>query len=48
MGIAASTHVVLTLTADPRLRSRLVVVPTVMTTLSIIAVGLIVYIARRE
>jgi hypothetical protein len=48
VGIAASTHVALTLTADPLLRNRLVLVPTVMATLGIIAVGLIVYVARRE
>ncbi|MGC8638331.1 MAG: Gldg family protein [Isosphaeraceae bacterium] len=48
VGIAASTHVALTLTADPLLRNRLVLVPTVMATLSIIAAGLIVYVARRE
>ena len=48
VGIAASTHVALTLTADPLLRNRLVLVPTVMATLAIIAAGLIVYVARRE
>jgi hypothetical protein len=48
VGIAANTHVALTLTADPMLRNRLVLVPTVMATLGIIAVGLIVYAARRE
>ena len=48
VGIAASTHVALTLTADPLLRNRLVLVPTVMVTLAIIAAGLIVYVARRE
>ncbi len=48
VGITASTHVALTLTADPLLRSRLVLVPTVMAVLAIIAVGTIVYVARRE
>ena len=48
VGIAASTHVALTLTADPLLRNRLVLVPTVMATLFIIAAGLIVYLVRRE
>jgi len=38
----------LTLTADPVLRSRLVLVPTVMAVLGIIAAGTIVYVARRE
>lgn len=48
VGIAANTHVALTLSADPLLRNRLVLVPTVMATLAIIAAGLIVYVARRE
>jgi len=48
VGITASTHVALTLTADPVLRSRLVLVPTVMAVLGIIAAGTIVYVARRE
>ncbi len=48
VGITASTHVALTLTADPLLRTRLVLVPTVMAVLSIIALGTIVYVARRE
>ncbi len=48
VGIAANTHVALTLTADPLLRYRLVLVPTVMAVLGIIAVGTIVYVARRE
>jgi hypothetical protein len=48
VGITASTHVALRLTADPVLRSRLVLVPTVMAVLGIIAVGTIVYVARRE
>ncbi|HMF37551.1 MAG TPA: Gldg family protein, partial [Isosphaeraceae bacterium] len=48
VGITANTHVALTLTADPLLRSRLVLVPTVMAVLGIIAAGTIVYVARRE
>ncbi len=48
VGITANTHVALTLTADPVLRSRLVLVPTVMAMLGIIAVGTIVHVARRE
>jgi hypothetical protein len=48
VGITASTHVALTLTADPLLRSRLVLVPTVMAVLGIIAIGTVVYVARRE
>jgi hypothetical protein len=48
VGIAASTHVALTLTADPLLRNRLVLVPTVLAVLGTLAVGSIVYVARRE
>ena len=48
VGITASTHVALTLTANPVLRSRLVLVPTVMAVLAIITLGTIVYVARRE
>ena len=48
VGITASTHVALTLTANPLLRSRLVLVPTVMAVLAIITLGTIVYVARRE
>ena len=48
VGIAASAHVALTLTADPQLRSRLVLVPTVLAVLGTLAVGTIVYVARRE
>ena len=48
VGIAASTHVALTLTADPLLRNRLILVPTVLATLAIAAVGLLVYLASRE
>jgi hypothetical protein len=48
VGIPANTHVALTLTADPQLRSRLVLVPTVLTFLATISVGLLVYMARRE
>jgi hypothetical protein len=36
------------LTADPMLRNRLVLVPTVFAVLTIISAGLIVYLARRE
>ena len=48
IGIAASTHVALTLTADPLLRNRLILVPTVLATLAIVAAGVLVYLARRE
>jgi len=48
VGITANTHVALTLTADPLLRTRLVLVPTVMTVLAILVLGTIIYVARRE
>jgi hypothetical protein len=48
MGIAPKTHVALTLTVDPGLRDRLIRVPTVTAVLAIIAVGLLIYVARRE
>lgn len=48
LGIAAKTHVALTLTANPALRSRLILVPSVTAVLLIIAVGISVLVARRE
>jgi hypothetical protein len=47
LGIAPKTHVALTLTADPVLRVRLVLIPTVVAVLSILAAGLIVHATRR-
>ncbi len=47
IGISPRTHVALTLTADPALRSRLVTVPTVSALLLIIGLGITVYFARR-
>jgi hypothetical protein len=47
-GIAPKTHVALTLSADPVLRTRLILVPTVMAVLLIIGLGLTTYLARRE
>lgn len=47
LGISPRTHVALTLTADPVLRSRLVTVPTVSALLLIIGLGITVYFARR-
>jgi hypothetical protein len=47
-GIAPKSHVALTLAADPVLRTRLVLVPTVMAVLLIIGLGLTTYMARRE
>jgi hypothetical protein len=48
VGIAAKTHVALTLTADSALRARLILVPTVIAMLAIVGTGVIVYVARRE
>jgi hypothetical protein len=48
LGIAPKMHVALTLSVDPYLRSRLILVPSVVALLSIIAMGTIVYAARRE
>jgi hypothetical protein len=47
-GIAPSSHTVLTLAADPLLRARLIMVPTVMSVLLIIGLGVTTYMARRE
>ncbi|MHC5539007.1 GldG family protein, partial [Singulisphaera rosea] len=47
-GIAPKTHVSLTLAADPVLRARLIMVPTVMAVLLIVALGIATYVARRE
>ncbi len=47
-GITAHAHVALTLAIDPALRSRLILVPSVTAILLIIAMGIIVYVARRE
>src|SRR5262249_21682733 len=48
MGITPKTHVALTLTVDPLLRSRLILVPSVTAAMVIIALGITVYVARRE
>jgi hypothetical protein len=48
LGLAPKTHVALTLTADPILQWRLILVPTVMSLLVIIGLGILVFIARRE
>ncbi len=48
LGIAPKLHVALTLSVDPYLRSRLILVPSVVALLLIIAMGIIVYTARRE
>ncbi len=48
LGISPRTHTALTLIVDPQLRSRLILVPTVTAAMLIIAMGIIVYISRRE
>ncbi len=48
VGITPNTHAALTLTADPRLRWRLVVVPTIVSMLVIIGFGALVYFVRHE
>ncbi|WP_076345022.1 GldG family protein [Paludisphaera borealis] len=48
VGITPKTHVALTLTADPLLRWRLVVVPTVAAVLTIVGLGGLVYVVRHE
>ena len=48
LGISPQTHTALTLIVDPQLRSRLIMVPSVTAAMLIIAMGIIVYVARRE
>jgi ABC-type uncharacterized transport system len=48
IGISPHAHVALTLAIDPALRSRLILVPSVIAAMLIIAMGIIVYVARRE
>ncbi|MFI5454700.1 MAG: Gldg family protein [Isosphaerales bacterium] len=47
-GIAPHTHVALTLSVDPSLRSRLILVPSFVAVMLFVAMGIIVFIARRE
>jgi hypothetical protein len=47
-GIAPKTHTALTLAVDPILRTRLVLVPTVMAIMLIIGLGITTFAARRE
>ena len=47
-GIAPKIHDALTLTADPVVRARLILVPTVMAVLLIITLGVTTYLARRD
>ncbi len=46
-GIAPRTHQALALTADPAMRARLIMVPTVMAVLLIVTLGLSTYFLRR-
>jgi hypothetical protein len=48
IGIDPKTHVALSLSSDPGLRQRLILVPTVMATLLIITLGVTTYLARRS
>jgi hypothetical protein len=48
VGIAPKTHVALTLDADPNLRARLVLLPTLLAFSLIVGVGVFVYLARRQ
>jgi hypothetical protein len=47
-GILPTKHVALTLAAQPVLRFRLVMVPTVMALIAILGLGITTYLARRE
>ena len=47
-GIPPHTHVALTLSVDPFLRSRLILVPSAVAAMLIIAMGITVYMARRQ
>ncbi len=48
LGIAPKTHVAMTLAVDETLRSRLIMVPSATAVMLIIAMGITVYVARRE
>jgi len=48
LGLSPQTHTALTLIVDPQLRSRLILVPTATAAMLIIAMGIIVYVSRRE
>ena len=47
-GIPPHTHVALTLSVDPFLRSRLILIPSAVATMLIVAMGITVYLARRQ
>jgi hypothetical protein len=46
-GLAPRTHTALALSADPGLRTRLVLLPTVLAFALIIGLGVAIYLARR-
>ena len=48
VGISPSTHVALQLVADPALRARLILVPTVTAIIFIVGIGITVYLTRRQ
>jgi hypothetical protein len=48
LGIPQHTHVALTLNVDPNLRNRLILIPSLVAIMSIIALGVIVFTNRRE
>jgi ABC-type uncharacterized transport system len=47
-GIPPHTHVALTLSVDPFLRSRLILIPSAVAAMLIVAMGITVYMARRQ
>ncbi len=47
-GITPKTHVSLSLSADPNLRAKLVMVPTLISVAVVLALGIATYLARRE
>jgi hypothetical protein len=48
VGISAKTHESLIFVADPSLRGRLVMVPTILAILVILGLGVTVFVARRD
>jgi hypothetical protein len=48
LGVAPKTHVALTLTADPNLRAKLVLLPTLMAVAVLIGLGVFMYVTRRD
>ena len=48
IGIPPQKHVALTINADPALRARLILVPSVLAVLLIVTLGVTTYLARRD